>query len=186
MKRQCERFVEDTGGRCHRPALGRSPFCWSHFPHRETWGAGFLIAVLFFVLGIWVDRRAAKKVERFQATLAHTQPPVPFPRVAPVQTSGDVLAILGSNWFSLQPNSLIQVTPEYSLAMSPSGSVLLFGEIRNKEGAVVAAMQEWVLLVRPGLNYDSNWDATALEVVDPDQHPVLQVMVESGGRVLII
>ena len=59
--------------------------------------------------------------------------------------------------------------------------------IRNKEGEIVAKISNnfWSVDPNPILVYDRNYNDFALEVVDSDQNPVLQVIVKEQNKILI-
>jgi hypothetical protein len=63
-------------------------------------------------------------------------------------------------------------------------SIFVTMEIRNETGAVVALLRDSHLFVSPGLAYDVNSDLTAIEVVDEQLRPVLQVYRSNNPETL--
>jgi hypothetical protein len=73
---------------------------------------------------------------------------------------------------------LSNVSP-WAFEVSRDGAVLLNGQIRNKNGMAVAYINNSLLYVSPGVNYDVNSDMSALEVVDDNLIPVMQLRLLS-------
>lgn len=75
---------------------------------------------------------------------------------------------------ALLPFSNTGISP-LTLRVTEDRFIFLTIEIRNETGAVVALLRDSHLFVSPGLSYDVNSDLTAIEVVDEQLRPVLQV-----------
>lgn len=67
----------------------------------------------------------------------------------------------------------------YAFRAAPDGTVLIDGEIRNRDGAIVAELRDSRLhVVSPGIKVDRNSDWSAIEIVDDLKQPILQVQKE--------
>lgn len=139
-----------------------------------------VLAALFAVLtvgaigaGRFASSQAAHALQKQQNNLR--------PRRLPITTGFPFGLIEGNNFTIVDgPISRDQIavhsftgTP-LTLRVFRDGAVLLDGDIRGRDGSVVAEIRD-SRIVTPGAKCDVNSDESALEIVDEDSRPVIQL-----------
>jgi len=71
----------------------------------------------------------------------------------------------------------------YTYEVGKDGTILLAGDVRDIQGRVVAHLRDSNLYVSPGMNYDVNSDMEAIEIVDEQLCPILQLRKLSSDEI---
>lgn len=173
---------------CNSPRFGWSSFCWYHQPWPEI-GLATVIALLVGVNATWfIAVRMGQWTRELTARISDVSTREPSHRAAdfelPNLKPGERIQIGAVGYRNLSHEVVRLGDSDYELDHSPDGGFSLSGEIRERGGRnVVAQLKNSRLFVSPGLGYDINADANALEVVDPESHPVLQFARDENGLV---
>ena len=141
----------------------------------RLWRAAFLgIALLMYVNGVYAKRETRLQPQRMLNAYAQRQ----LPKVTNVPAAfyfGDNYARSIQWGQQVRPTILLP----FSFGIAPDGNLLIEGEIRDREGNVIAELRNSFLYPRgASLDYDSNSDLHALELVDSEGMPIFQVVVQ--------
>lgn len=129
--------------------------------------------IVSFVLGWFTSHYYYKKSYEKSLTTSH----ITMPRKIPVIRNLPAIVRIGSNIAEIYPGNRFKIgNSPFEIEVSKEGKILLHAEVRDTSGNVVALLRESELFVSPGLSYDINSDNQAIEVVDEEFKPVLQVI----------
>jgi len=134
---------------------------------------------------IWNQILVNKREELFASSLASRVLPkmVPIPPITITTGGGGATLILDQvDALTLSPMGPWPKT----IAVISDGTLYIEGDIRDSNGRVVASIANSKVYAPPAFCYDSNSDDSALEVVDPDQHPVFQVSIGKDLRTVYL
>lgn len=169
---RCKKVTRE-GTQCkHRP-IKWSEFCVLHQTKEKLW---FSFITLLIGLGLGYFFFHKSQIVDYQLVNIETVRTIP-------------LVIEFPSLIASSPANLVVTGPDYHEGKSPncpfsflireSGEVLLWGSIRNESGDVAAIAEGSVVRAVPSIGYDINSDERAIEVVDNENRPVLQLRVVS-------
>ena len=185
-KQLCTSLTNDRNP-CNDRRFGWTRFCWHHQPWPEI-GLSTAIALFVGVNAIWFialrgqqwTREAVRSLGETTDEAAH-----PTQRFELPSLQADERVLIGAvSYDKVSHNKITLGDSDYEIDRSPEGAFYLSGEIRDRGGRnVVAQLKNSRLFVSPGVAYDINADASAIEVVDPESRPVLQFFRDGDGLV---
>lgn len=128
-------------------------------------------------------QRLAEQVREEQERIAHVTRERPLPRIAGnrVQLISGLRAILapGARGQPFRPHPL-------HYRVTEDGRLYISGALHDHNGVAVVRLVESRVFVPPGVEYDVNWSRSALEVVNGDTVPVLQVIATADRSGIVV
>jgi len=185
-ERLCTSLTNDRNP-CNAGRFAWTRFCWHHQPWAEV-GLSTVLALFVGVNATWFialrgqqwTGEAVRSLEEATGAAAYPTKRFEIPTLQPDER----ISIGGVSYEKVSHDKLALGDSDYEIDRSPEGAFYLSGEIRDRGGRnVVAQLKNSRLFVAPGLAYDFNADARAIEVVDPESRPVLQFARDENGLV---
>ena len=160
----------------------------SLWPSKKQWGSctlpsqltaiGVFVGIASFLLGLFFAEYLHIRSQRASEQLAH----VLMSRPVPFVTELPVIIIDGTNtqvFTSPRRSSPFTSRTPFRYLITQDLDINLRGEIRNSKGSIIAEAIGDSIRVIQAKGFDINSDTKAIEVVDSNQRPLLQLTVIS-------